>query len=387
MSVNRQLYIDNLRLLMIVLVVLQHIAVTYSGMGGWYYIEPSEMDIVQTVAFGFHQAFTQGYFMGFLFLIAGYYTPQSYDKKGFCKFIKDRFVRLGIPTIIYMLVIHPILVFNIMGYRLDVSGGFIAPNDGSLLTSYVGYFTGLHVFSGTGPLWFTLALLVFSVVYATIRKCIAHKPLANVKKFPKFSNITVLILLISVCAFLIRIVQPRGTDVLNMQLAYFSQYIILFVVGIYSKRFDWFEKLDYVKGKHWLICGMLLGFVLFAVIHIAGGALDGDFEPFDGGLTWQSAAFAVWESFVSVAMAIGLLALFKEKFNRQSELVKRLSQNAFSVYVFHSLIIVSLSLLFAPVNLLPIVKFAIVAVIGIPTCFLITDLTIQRIPFLRMLFS
>jgi len=372
---------------MIILVVLQHIAVTYSGFGGWYYIEPSEMDIIQTVIFGFHQAFTQGYFMGFLFLIAGYFTPESYDKKGFGKFIKDRFIRLGVPTIIYMLVIHPVLVFNIMGYRLDTNGSFITQGDSSLLSSYAGYFTGLHVISGTGPLWFALALLIFSVIYALFRKCFSSKPLASGKSFPKLSSIIALILLISVCAFLIRIVQPRGTDVLNMQFAYFSQYVILFVAGIYCKRYDWFEKLDYANGKRWLVCGMLLGFVLFWAIHIAGGALGGNFEPFDGGLTWQSAAFALWESFVSVAMSIGLLAFFRGKFNKQNWLVQKLSQNAFSVYVFHPLIIVLLSLLFAPVNLIPIAKFAIVAVIGIPVCFLITDLTIQRIPFLRKLFA
>src|SRR5579863_9311389 len=37
---RRLLYIDNLRWTMIVLVVTLHAAVTYSGMGSWYYKEP-----------------------------------------------------------------------------------------------------------------------------------------------------------------------------------------------------------------------------------------------------------------------------------------------------------------------------------------------------------
>jgi hypothetical protein len=44
-----------------------HIAVTYSGFGGWYYIETSDLDIAQTIIFGFFQAFTQSYFMGVFF--------------------------------------------------------------------------------------------------------------------------------------------------------------------------------------------------------------------------------------------------------------------------------------------------------------------------------
>ena len=386
MSVNRQLYIDNLRLFVIVLVVLQHIAVTYSGFGGWYYVEPSEIDIIQTIIFGFHQAFTQGYFMGLLFLLAGYFTPNSYDKKGFALFIKDRLTRLGIPIVIYVLVIHPILGMGILGYRVG-SDGFVANGNGGIMASYVEYLRGFHFISGTGPLWFALALLIFSILYALLRKFVARKSLASDKSFPKFTSIAKLILLISICAFLIRIPQPIGTDILNMQLGYFSQYIILFIVGIYCKRNDWLEKLNYKLGKSWLIWGISFGFVLFAIIMISGGALEDRLYLFDGGLTWQSAAFALWESFVAVAMTIGLIALFKEQYNRQNELVRRLSGNAFSVFVFHSVIIVSLSLLFASVNLIPIIKFVIVAIIGIPLCFLITDLTIQRIPFLRKLFA
>ena len=386
MGANRQLCIDNLRLLAIVLVVLQHIAVTYSGFGSWYYVEPGQIGIVQTVVFGFHQSFTQGYLMGILFLIAGYFTPDSYDKKGFRTFVKDRFIRLGIPTIIYMLVIHPVLVFCILGYRLD-SSVLIANGDGNVLASYIEYLKGFHFIGGSGPLWFTLALLIFSIIYALLRECVVRKLSTGNRDFPNFKSILALVLLISICAFLIRIVQPIGTNVLNMQLGFFSQYVILFIVGLSCKRNDWFEKLDYTTGKPWFVWGLLLGFVLFAVIMLLGGALDGNLEPFNGGLTWQSAAFALWESFVSVSMSIGLLALFKEKYNTQNKLVKRLSKNAFSVYVFHSLIIVSLSLLFAPVNLVPILKFAIIAIVGIPICFLVTDFTIQRVPFLRKLFA
>jgi hypothetical protein len=236
-------------------------------------------------------------------------------------------------------------------------------------------------------MWFALALLFFSIVYALLRKCFARKAVTGNKIFPKFANISGLILLISVCAFSIRLIQPIGTAIFNMQLGYFSQYIILFIVGIYCKRNNWLEKLDYKAGRAWLIWGVSLGFVLFAIIMISGGALEDRLYLFDGGVTWQSVAFALWESFVAVSMTIGLIALFKEKYNRQSQLVKRLSRNAFSVFVFHSVIIVSLSLLFAPVNILPIIKFAVVAIIGTPLCFLITDLTVQRVPFLRKLFA
>ena len=37
--------------------------------------------------------------MGLLFLIAGYFVPDSFDRKGPAKFLRDRMVQLGISTL------------------------------------------------------------------------------------------------------------------------------------------------------------------------------------------------------------------------------------------------------------------------------------------------
>lgn len=116
---TRYLYIDNLRLFMIILVVAVHLSVTYSGIGSWYLMDVGELDTVCIVVFGLFQSFTQAYFMGFLFLISGYFVVRAYDKKGPVKFILDRFVRLGIPTLIYMLVIQPLNSYVLLGYQWD----------------------------------------------------------------------------------------------------------------------------------------------------------------------------------------------------------------------------------------------------------------------------
>ena len=379
MEKNRMMYIDNIRLLVIIFVVVQHLAVTYSGFGDWYYMEPGQIGTIQTILFGIYQAFTQGYTMGLLFLIAGYFIPAAYDKKGFGKFVKDRLIRLGAPTIIYMLIIHPFVAIVVLGMR---------PTGGGMLSTYIEYIIRLQFIGGSGPLWFTFALLIFTVIYAITRKIIAAKASASEKDFPASLKILAIILIISVCSFLVRLVQPIGTSVINMQLPYFSQYVVLFIIGIKCKRNNWIEKLDYTKtGKPWLIWGLSLGFVLFAVMMISGGALEGDLSLFDGGMTWQSAAYALWESFIAVSMSIGLIALFKEKLNKQNSLIKIMSANAFSVYVFHSLIIVAITLLLAPIALIPILKFAITIMLCVPICFVCVNYTIQKIPFLRKLFA
>jgi glucans biosynthesis protein C len=371
---ERILYIDNLRLLVIAFVVMQHLAVTYSGMGMWYYNEGVPLGIIPTISFGFYQSLTQGYFMGLLFLIAGYFVPRAFDSKGFGKFVKDRLIRLGIPALIYMLIINPLILYFQVGIGANV--GFF----NYYLSGYIG---NLSFISGSGPLWFAIALLIFTVVYGLVR-CMLPKKISTQKNTlqPTFKNVWILILLIAVSAFLIRIVQPIGTSVYLMQLCYFAQYIILFIVGIQAYRQNLFAKITYKFGKKWMIYGLIFGAVSWLVLMIAGGAMK-SMDALNGGFTWQSAGYSLWESFIAVAIDIGLLAIFREKLNRQSRFVKALSDNSFAVYVFHPPIIIAAAILFRPVELPPAAKFGIMCVVCLPLCFLIAHFIVRKIPLLK----
>src|SRR4030042_2331240 len=101
-------WIDNLRWLVIVLVVLVHVCVTYSGLGGWYYKEETSLDLASVLVFFAFELFSQAFFMGFLFLLAGYFVPAAYDRKGAGRFVLDRLARLGAPAAVFVLVLHPL---------------------------------------------------------------------------------------------------------------------------------------------------------------------------------------------------------------------------------------------------------------------------------------
>ena len=70
-------FIDNLRWVMIVLVVSMHAAVTYSHLGSWYFMEDPKPGQLVMVLFAYYQMSLQAFFMGFLFLIAGYFVLTS----------------------------------------------------------------------------------------------------------------------------------------------------------------------------------------------------------------------------------------------------------------------------------------------------------------------
>ena len=374
---NRLFFIDNIRWLMIIFVIMIHTAVTYSNLGMWYYVEPTKLDIVSLAIFGIYQSFTQAYSMGLLFLIAGYFVPASFDRKGFAKFLRDRFVRLGIPTLIYMLFINTVIVYYFLAFKRTTPH----PPFWQFLLNYV---LSLDFLSGSGPMWFALALLIFSAWYAVYR--IFHKAPENLQlqgKPPGHLAVGGLLLLISAFTFAIRLVQPIGTSIMNMQLGYFSQYVILFVVGIIIYRKNWLLRIPYSFGMTWFKAALIGGSIFWLAIFILGGGLSGNFDKYGGGFYWQSAAAALWESFFCVGICIGFIVIFRQYFNAQGRFAKFMSDNYFSVYVFHPPILILVTLALRGLAWHPLIKFATAFVISVPLCFLASNLVLRRIPMLE----
>jgi surface polysaccharide O-acyltransferase-like enzyme len=379
-SIKRQFYIDNIRLTMIILVVLVHTSVTYSGIGGWYYIENKSVDTVSKIIFAMFNTFTQAYFMGFLFLIAGYFIPGAYDKKGPVKFIKERLLRLGLPVVIYIFIINPFTNYFIMGV-------FINEPVQAFTTYYINYIKPFGFLGSTGPLWFALALLIFSIIYAFIRmfsdEAIKTK---EDKKVPNHISIVLLILFISFLTFVVRIFQPFGVQIFNMQLCFFSQYIVFFIIGIQAYRRNWLANIPYNFGVFWLKIGLVIGLILWLLIMLLGGPLKGEEHVILGGLYWQSAAYALWEELLGVGICLGFIVIFRDKFNFQGKLTKFLSQNAFGVYVFHAPILISISLLLKSFYLQPLLKFILVASLTLLVSFVFSN-SVRKLHGLRKIFS
>ncbi len=106
----RLFFIDNLRILLITLIMMIHLSITYGGEGSWYYRD-GQADTLSSILLTWHNAAVQAFSMGLLFMIAGYFTPGSYDRKGPRQYLKDRLLRLGIPMLCYDFII------GIVAYR------------------------------------------------------------------------------------------------------------------------------------------------------------------------------------------------------------------------------------------------------------------------------
>jgi fucose 4-O-acetylase-like acetyltransferase len=370
--VNRLLYIDNLRWTMILLVISMHAADTYSPLGNWYYTDRSPLSTPALLFFAAWQMYLQSFFMGLLFFVAGYFTPSSLDRKGRMQFVRDRAFRLGLPVLFYMFVLGPLTE-----YFFAHSWNSTEPT--SFANEWLKHIRNGQFLQENGPLWFCLALLIFSVVYA-----MSSRPQSTAEVSRKAPGTLALIgfaLVMATLEFLIRWAFP-GLVVLNMHIGDFSQYILLFAAGVFAARGGWLPKLSFRAGMTWLGIVLPCGFAAWLIMLPRGGALSGNARAFFGGWYWQSAAFDLWECFTCVAISFGLLVLYREYFNAQARWSRFLSANAFAVYVFHPPIVIAGARLLHGLVWHPMAKFGVLTAFAAVVSFALSAAVFRRIPLL-----
>lgn len=370
-AASRLRFIDNIRTMLTIQVILFHLLITYAGVGDWMYME-GRADFVTGALGAWLVTASQAYFMGLFLLISAYFIPGSYDRKGAKQFLTDRLSRLGIPLAIYSFLLHPLLIYI---QRVYFYG-----------QPWWGYFPGQYFkdegIIGSGPLWFVATLLIFSLCYVGWRLWRPRtRPMTPVvTPFPGNRTIILFALLLGLVSFLVRLWRPIGWtfEPLNLKLSFFAQYIALFVIGLLAYRNDWLRSLPARTGQRWLWVAILMVFV-FWPLFIIGGTEQG-VEAYMGGWHWQALGYAFWEAWLCVSMCIGLIYAFRRYGDHQGQWAAFLSRNAYTAYIIHAPVITLLALAVHDVMLYPLLKFVFVALVALPLCFALSHL-IRKLPY------
>jgi glucans biosynthesis protein C len=227
MTLNQRLpYLDNLKVLLVVGVIAVHSAITYGFDGAWYLESYDEMasGVLDAVTVVIVIGWLFG--LGLFFLIAGRLTGPSVDRKRPGPFARERLLRLGIPVLVYTLLVSPALEY--VDYRENEggTGGFWS-------------FVGDQVWEfAPGPTWFLEALLVFSLGYALLRTL--RPPSRAPSRAPlRGRDVAGIALAIAVTSFAAHLAFPIGSEQFHLQLGMFPQYLILFTVGAAAGRRGW----------------------------------------------------------------------------------------------------------------------------------------------------
>lgn len=368
---GRILYIDNIRVFLIVIIVFHHVAVAYGGSGGWP-LKETPTDEISPIIFLLFNAINQSYVLSFFYLLSGYFVPRSYDKKGPKIFLKDRLIRLGIPVLVYTTLITPIIDYIVLN--------FAEVKEASLFGIIT--YRLQHPISTwePGPLWFVEALLIFSTAYVFYRLVSSYSfnPFKNT--FPTNAAVTGSIIAIALGTFFVRIWYPVGVEVLDtFQLGHFTHYIFCFWVGILAYGGRWFENLS--NPKPWKTVA-LLSIIALPIMLAVGMIMGYDLDLFLGTFSWQSLVISTWDSIACLSIIISLAYIFKNRFEKQGRLIRWMSPNFYAVYILHQLVIVSITIPFLYIAIPTALKFFFVSLISIPMCFVISDL-IRRVPYAK----
>jgi glucan biosynthesis protein C len=374
----RLAYIDNLRWSMILLVISMHAADTYSPFGNWYFADKAATDRLTALALGTWQSFLQAFFMALLFAVSGYFARASLLKKGAARFVRERVIRLGAPTLLYMLVIGPVTQFYVAGSWRPAPGT-------PFLAEWWRHIVDGEVWSESGPLWFCVALLAFSLVYAALpRRPVAAPPAHAGSRLAMPAIAVFFTAVMALATFAARLLTPEGQAVLNLQLGDFPQYVLMFAAGVLAHRAGWAGTTPPGDGSAWLLAGVVGGLLAWALLIATGGALAGHFETYGGGWHWQAAAKSLWESFVCVSVSLGLIGLYRRRLNHSGPLFAFLSANAFAVYVFHPPILIAVTRVLALWGGGPaLAKFALAWSLAALLSFLFAAFIARRIPGVR----
>jgi peptidoglycan/LPS O-acetylase OafA/YrhL len=370
----RELYIDRLRSVMTVFVILHHTAITYGAPGGWFYNELKPSGSPASLLLTLFVATNQAYFMGFFFLLAGYFTPASLERKGYRQFLADRFLRLGVPLLAFILFLGPLTV------------GLVTAYEGKGFWPAIGYLWN-HAIIINGPLWFAQALLMFSVGYCGWR-AVAGAPLANAQRLNRAVPSGAWWLLSAVgvgaAALAIRQFVPTGVNIIGLQLGYFASYIFLFALGIAAWRYDWLKRMEW-KNARLLLYGLVATWPLMPVGIFLAHAMYGPGKAnFGGGHTWPAILYAFWEPLVAWGLIAAWLLAFRAFMNRPSGFWSWLNRRAYAVYIIHPPVLVGISLLLHHWAAPALVKFSVTGILASIACWLLAD-PIVRAPGMRRL--
>jgi peptidoglycan/LPS O-acetylase OafA/YrhL len=288
----RDLYIDRLRTAMTALVILHHTAITYGGSGGWFYREVETSGHPSSLLLTMFCATNQAYFMGIFFLLAGYFTPASLERKGFARFMGDRYLRLGLPLLGFALLLGPLTVAMVN----SAQGGGFWPCIAALWRERAFIY---------GPLWFAQALLIFSLGYGLWRAFFGLPPIVSQRASNPWSSLGWWLLNIpgiALIIFSIRLLVPLrvifGPSMVAIKIAFHERGLLPMFVSLWHER-------DLFTGSLWIAAALLIFILYFLPWRRICGLRKSD--PYESGQSQP--ALPAWPAWLCGALIVGAAAV------------------------------------------------------------------------------
>jgi surface polysaccharide O-acyltransferase-like enzyme len=364
-------FLDNLRAFVVILVVVLHGSMVYmTGAPEWWYV----VDEQRSLLFDILVLLIDVPIMLIMFFIAGYFARPSLVRRGPEGFLREKFVRVGVPWLFGVLFLAPITTYMIVirwGMDLGYLEFWAGPFWGEMFQQSVYWYLGI------------LFLLFFLLVLAYDISPRLRNAEVRVAQ-PGWGFFVGFFALMSVGMFIMSIFFPIDTWYSQMKLFVFQPlrlplYIDYFALGIYAQLRGWFREGGYgprtaVWGSIWLISGLLyLGNRLFL--------LPGDMVDIA-----EIIHVPLFNAFCFSSLLFGS-AVFQRWFDKSTRFWSSLSANSYGIYYIHPLILYPIAYLFLSVTLPLAIKAPLVILLGIAGSWLVSEFVLRRAPVIKRAFG
>ena len=353
----RKYWIDNLRWVTVLLVLLYHVFYFYNNKGviggiGGFGDGPQYQDIIMYVLYP--------WFMPLLFILAGVSARYALERHSPKEWFKARTRKLLVPSTIGLFFLGALIGwYNAKAAPADVLAG---------LPLAVKYF--IWVISGTGPLWFIQDLWLFSLVLLVIRKLDAKN-----KLYDLCGKIGIVPLIVLGVLFWLGhqtlVVNPdpqSAQGLFNLYKPLF--YMIPFLMGYFIFAHD---RVQEMLGKVWIplmACAGVAGVILISTTFGQDNTLPQYLQtPLNNIYGWL--------------MCLAMMGWFQARFNSTNSFATYMTGASYGIYIVHYLVIASLGYTLKASTQLPPLCIYVVLIAAVLILSPLLYEILRRIPFLR----
>lgn len=374
MASGRDVYLDNLKVVLITTIIVIHAVLGYAGLVQvWTYTELREVTLSPLAeVMVFIVAAPFGFFLiGLLFLVAGLFTAPSLERKGVAAYTRDRVLRLGLPYVLYVLVVQPTVTYLLEHPLGDAPGSY--------WEEYLAE-EGSHRLD-SGPLWFVGTLLVFSlgyVAWVVLSRRWGRRPATGPIAV---SRLTLLATVVGLVSFGVRVVAPYGSEAGRLDLNYWEWpgCLAAFGVGIVAAGQGWGRHVpDHLVGRSRTVTLVAIG-LMFVVLLVARARDLVDTELL-GGPHALALAFSLIDAVLVVFGPVWLLAVAQRRLRGRLPWGESLARSAFGAFILQTPVLIGLALALRPVDLPAEAKALLVAAGGVAVSYGLAHLLISRVP-------
>lgn len=347
---NRLAFFDNLRIVLVAMVITHHAGQAYGPTGMDWPIREQTVARILDPFFMVNRSFG----IGLLFMIAGFFVAMSCARSGPAALARSRLQRLGLPLLGFSLLMIPLQVF-VFGPALNGSLGAPWP------------ISVLH-------LWFVQHLLIYSLGYALwcrLRPA-AVQPVAHPLDPPAAGTVIVFAAGMALATAIVRTWFDIDEWVnlfgyISIAPADLARDLSLFVAGTVAYRHNWVARFPAAAGRRWLAAGLALAGVWYVYrLWLTDVLVLSD--------TVWGLLLPLWEALLACSMCIGLTVLFRDRLAASNALLDELGKSSYAAYMVHLFIVIFVQALLLGLLAPPLLKFAAVTLITVPLSFLLAGL-------------